>query len=554
MDGMQTESTAYERQGVAGRQPRPALRRFVWGYVLLLALLLVALAVPLINVNRFQRRIVRSLSESIGRPIHLDRISLTLLPLPGLTIENLVVSEDPAFGDEPFARASEVRATLRVSSLWRRRLEFSRISFTDPSMNLVRNTGGKWNLEGILLQAARIDAAPTGQARPSLAPRFPYIEAVGARLNLKKGLEKTPVSLTEADVALWLHAPGEWRLRLRGRPVRTDMSVTETGSFQMEGTLGRAASLAVVPIDLKASWRNVPLGEASRMALGRDAGLRGTLTLSASAQGTIEQSAVQVMVHLVDGRRAEFVPARSLNVDAECLATATGSFHAFTDLRCGWPPALSDGQKTMALTATVPDVRQPATASFQLGTPGIPAATLLDWLRIASPRIGPDVTATGSLTGSLSRSAGPDAGESAGWTGEFALAQGALSIPSVSSEPVFQGEATVRSSPVAGEPLRFVLAPLELALGGKDAATLDGHFERSGYMLHLSGMAAPKKLLALGAALPQLGDGLADALPAELDIPARFDLTATHAWNGQRLWHPTESTPQRRPVGRRTRR
>ena len=222
-----------------GEGTRPRRRwlsgRFLFLYAVVLALLMVALLPPLINVNRFQRRIATSIGGSLGRPVHLDRVELSLLPLPGFTLENFVVSEDPAFGSEPIIRANSVRATLRLTSLWRKRVEFSKISFTEPSVNLVHLPNGKWNLESILAQASRIEAAPTAQAKAGATPRFPYIEATGARLNLKQGLEKTPLSLTEAEFALWLPNPQEWRLRLEGRPSRTDSDVTDTGLVRVEG-------------------------------------------------------------------------------------------------------------------------------------------------------------------------------------------------------------------------------------------------------------------------------------------------------------------------------
>jgi AsmA protein len=543
---MQETESINERERMMSRRRGPVFRRLYLVYGLLLAIVLVVLTVPLININRFQRRIVRSLSESLGRPIHLDRISLTVLPLPGLTIDNLVVGEDPAFGAEPFVRASSVRATLRVSSLWRRRIEFSRISFTEPSINLVKSAQGQWNLESILLQAARIDAAPTGQARASAAPRFPYIEATGARLNLKLGLEKTPISLTDAELALWLYSPREWRLRLVGKPMRTDTNVSETGSFQMEGTLGRAAALAEVPIDVKATWRDVPLGEASRVVLGHDAGLRGLMTLGAAARGTIGHSAVQATLHLADLRRADFVPEHTLLLDAECQAAESANFHTLGDVRCSWPPALASGKKTLALTGAIPELRHPSSATFEVGTPGIPAATLLDWLHIASPRLSPEVTATGTLTGSAFVQA--DAGMP--WDGEFVLEDGSLTVPSVSTEPLFAGDMTLRAAPVKpGQPGQFVLTPVPLALGGKDFATLEGRFEASGYTLHLTGTTVPAKLLALGTALPQIGDGLADALPPST-TPVRVELTSTRTWGGPQTWKPTgkaaEATARRR--------
>src|ERR1700756_1861917 len=109
---------------------------------LILVLLLLALTPPLLNVSRYQRRIVTSMSESLGRSVHLDNVTLHLLPVPGFTLQNFVVSEDPAFGNEPTIRANEVIATLRLSSLWQQRVEFSRVKFEDPSVNLVRNADG----------------------------------------------------------------------------------------------------------------------------------------------------------------------------------------------------------------------------------------------------------------------------------------------------------------------------------------------------------------------------------------------------------------------------
>jgi len=168
-------------------------RRLVWLLAVLLAVLLLTFVPPLFNVSRLQLRIARNISASVGRPVHFDGVSMNLLPLPGFTLENFVVEEDPAFGSEPILRADEVRVTLRISSLWRRRVEFSRISLTEPaSVNLVHLANGKWNVEGLLLQASHIQAAPTTQRYAGAAPRFPYLEATGARLNLKLGQEKTP--------------------------------------------------------------------------------------------------------------------------------------------------------------------------------------------------------------------------------------------------------------------------------------------------------------------------------------------------------------------------
>ncbi len=550
------------------RKRRSLLRRFVAVYYILLVLILLALIPPFISVNRYQRRIAASIGQSLGRPVHLDDVTLTLLPFPGFTITNLVVSEDPAFGNEPIIRAMSVRANLRVSSLWRRQVEFSSISFTEPSVNLVHLANGKWNLESILLQAARIQAAPTAQKTAGPAPRFPYIEATGARLNLKLDTEKTPFSLTDAEFALWLPDPQQWHLRIEARPARTDTIVADAGTVLLEGTLSRAATLAGVPINLNAQWRNVPLGEASRLILGHDTGLRGDLNLTARAQGTLGASILTSHLSINALRRADFVPERRPSVDLQCQATATNTFHAFDNLQCTWPPTGST--QPIALIATIPDVRDLNTATAKIGTPALPIPTTLDWLRTASSRIPSDLTAAGTLSGSAEFPSGL-AHILSQWdtqtTAAFQIPALTLQSPSSGLAPTTLGPIAVHTAIPTPEPTRphrrtpttpptpttrgLLLDPTSLPLGGKDPATIDGHLDATGYSVHLTGTAVLAQLIALGHAIPQFGDGLQDILPTDPPAtPTHIDFTASRPWGAPQTWqdnttHPTQTHPRK---------
>jgi hypothetical protein len=536
------------------------LRRLLYLAFAILVVMLLILLPPYISVNRYQRRIATSIGDSLGRPVHLDKVSLNLLPLPGFILENFVVEEDPAFGSEPVIRANSVRATLRLSSLWSRRVEFSTISFTEPSVNLVHTAAGKWNLESILLHAAHISAAPTVQRKAGPAPRFPYIEATGARLNLKLDREKSPISLTEADFALWLPDPQQWHLRLSARPARTDTDVSDTGTLELEGTLGRAASLDQVPISLRGEWRNAPLGGASRLLLGRDAGIRGEMLLTANAQGTVSNSNVQAHLRLTDTRRADFVPAQPMDVDLQCLGAATADFHSFENLRCSWPPGGSSDAPIVALTGAIPDLRNPRSADLQIGTPGLPAATLLEWLRVASSRVPADISATGALTGNLSYA--PASPGTLPWRGELLLTNASLINPHAAPGSLVTGDVALRSTSATLPNTQtrrrktapptvdgFQLAPVSLVLGGKDPATLEGHLDATGCTLHLSGMASTARLMALAASLPQLGDGIAEVLPTDRAAgPYRIDLTATRPWGQPQTWTDTSpDAPAPRP-------
>ena len=122
------------------------LFRSRWALAAVAALLLALLLPPLINVNRFRGRIASAIGQALDRDVTVGEVQLRLLPLPDFDLTGMVISEDPAFGPEPMLRADEVTAVLRLTSLWRGRLEISRLSMKNPSLNLVLNDG-RWNLE-----------------------------------------------------------------------------------------------------------------------------------------------------------------------------------------------------------------------------------------------------------------------------------------------------------------------------------------------------------------------------------------------------------------------
>lgn len=548
-------------------------RRLIVVLAVVFALLLALLLPPYINVNRFKHRVASNISASLGRPVHFDNITLNLLPSPGFSLDNFVVEEDPAFGSEPILRANQVRADLHIRSIWSRRVELSKIVLTEPSVNLVHSADGQWNIESLLLHASHSEAAPTAQSYAGPALRFPYIEATGARLNLKLDQVKSPYSLTDADFALWLPEPHQWRIRVEAHPVRTDTSPADTGILRLEATLGApnsstpATSLSGLPIDLHGDWKNLQLGALSRLLIANDAGLRGELTLNLHILGTLGQNTITTNLSLANARRADFVPPHPLSLEADCHATAQNTFHTFANIACNWPPSSSSDPKLLALTASLPDLRQPNSAIAALAIPALPADTFFNWLSVATPHPPTGLTGPGILSANLN------------WTpeslsGQLEFSHESLQIPALDAKAIPLGNLVLRSTPTTApaphsrhehtessvmpttvNKTSFDLLPITIPLGGKQSATLEGHFDVTGYTLHLTGIALPAHLLAIGDAIPQLGDGLRSLLepttasttqtskPAPVADPIHIDLTATRVWGGPQTWHPTAPMP-----------
>jgi hypothetical protein len=379
-------------------------RTFRW--VLPLIALFAATAVvlpPLININRFHHRIAESIGGSIGRPVNMSSVKMRLLPRPGFEIEDLVVEEDPAFGAEPILRCAHVTAYIRLLSLWRGRLEIARIAFDEPSLNLVRNKQGRWNFGSVLTQAAQIPNAPTAQRHAGGLLRFPYIDASDARVNFKFGDEKMPVSFLNADLAVWLSNPGEWRIQFAAQPARTDLTLdlANTGTLRLEGTLRRSPggdqAIGQMPANLHLEWSNAPLGQLSRIFMGADADWRGELEVSADISGNADHARVTMIAKGRGIHRAEFEPRQPLNVDATCQAQFVRTEHLLDAITCLIPA----GEGHLLLTGSVRNMAGKVTPALSLEVNHLPAARAVDGLRLVRSGFAPQVEVKGAINGSF---------------------------------------------------------------------------------------------------------------------------------------------------------
>jgi hypothetical protein len=529
-----TPSPAEQTPAEQTPAPHRTRRRLLIAAIVLVLLFALALTPPLLNVSRLRHRIATSMSQSLGRPVHLDNVTFHLLPLPGFTLQNLVISEDPAFGNEPVIRANEVEADLRISSLWRRQIEISTSRFkvdengSGPSLNIVRNAQGRWNLEDIFMQAAHANTAPTGQRKAGPAPRFPYIEATGARVNLKLGDEKMPFSLTDADFALWLPEPQQWHVRLLAHPARTDTNATDTGEVRLEGTLGHAATLAEVPLNLTLSWAHAQMGETTRLLTGNDENWRGTLEAGATLVGPLAAAQLTTNLHVTDLRRADFVPTKLLDVSSHCAATANLTIVTLTQVTCTIPTA---GPQPITVTSPTFDLQDPTSAAASVDMHAVPILWILDWANLFTQRIPASLNPAGTLDGTLTRPAGAQTA----WTGSLSA-----SLQSVTAEG---RDFNFADNPIlfdwrpstAPNGLQLQLQPVIVHPGGTSQLAASASFDANAYSFHLTGTATSTQIAALGnAVLPPLGDELAQtAKPSATTTPEPVDIQCIRPFSGQ---------------------
>src|SRR2546423_10522479 len=321
------------------RRNRTSFVRSRAGIVTLILALLLALFLIRPGAGRSRTRIVTAIGLALGRQVDVSSVHIRLLPHPGFDLENFVVHDDPAFSAEPVIRSQQVTAELRVTSLLRGRLEISRLSLTEPSLNLVRDRQGHWNLENLLERAAQIPVAPTKKANAEARPGFPYIEADRGRINLKLEQEKKPYALMAADFALWQELENVWGMRLKAQPVRMDFNLTDTGTVSVNGSWQRAATLRETPLQFTMEWTDAQLGQVSKLVSGKDKGWRGTVKLSATLSGTPADLNVETDASVQDFRRYDILGGGALRLAAQCTSRYSSVDHALSRLACRAPVA-----------------------------------------------------------------------------------------------------------------------------------------------------------------------------------------------------------------------
>ncbi len=475
---------------------------------------------PLVNISRYQHRIADSISRSIGRQVHISSVKLRLLPLPGFEFSDFSVEEDPQFGSEPILHSDSVVAYLRLLSLWRGRLEVSRIHFDDASLNLVREGNGGWNFASVLVQAAHIPNAPTGQRHAGSAPRFPYIEAENTRINFKEGNEKKPLSFLNSDLSISLAPEDAWELHFRAQPVRTDLVVdlADTGMLRIDGTLHRAPLLGEMPLQLKVEWNGVPLGQLSRLTLGRDIGWRGGLDVEGEVGGTAELAQINTRLKVAGLHRSEFTPAHPMDVETSCRASFRRGSRSLEGIACSSP--VGDG--ALLLAGSILEVQTRPQAQLTLQMDRVPASAMLAGLQEVRSGLGAGVQAKGALNGNfqyLSQS-----GRQPSITGEMALDSLSLTPPD-GGKPFLLGPVRLRcESPEAGGDSTgspaLLLQPVRLAMGAPVPVTVDGRFTTAGFDLHLGGVTSLARLKTFGKTFGLLGGAGTAAL--DLDVRGKW--------------------------------
>ena len=258
-----------------------------WIGALVILLVLAQLGLPfLLRTRRMRTYLLTHLEKSFGRPVEARSFSMDILPFPRVDVEGVSIGENPSFGHEYFLRADRLTASVRWLGLLRGQFDFGTISLSRPSLILVRNEQGRWNLEGWLPPAP----SKSSPAKISYGPQSPAdsgnhlqkIEFDDGRINFKTGDEKRPFAFTSVSGSVEQMGPGRWQLRLEAQPWRSGVALQSTGTLQVRGEVA-GTSARLQPAEIQVHWDKVSIADLFRMITGNDYGVRGAFALDGNA-------------------------------------------------------------------------------------------------------------------------------------------------------------------------------------------------------------------------------------------------------------------------------
>ncbi len=356
----------------------------------------------LIQYTRLHRTLTTRLEAAFGRPVEVRAFEFSLWAGPTLEAQSVTVGEDPRFGHEYFMHAESLTIRLHWLSLLRGHLELGTLSLSHPSLNLVRNASGDWNLEEWLPRPAVTPTAnsPVGPVR-SMPPalHFRKIEIDGGRINFKYGDEKLPFAFVNVAGAVETESPGRWRMDLDATPMRAAVVLQQAGTVHLTGHVGGTSS-RLRPALLELSWKNASITDVLRLARSYDYGVHGILALSLGARTEGDAWLLNGRAELRQIHRWDLAlrpDNPSVNLIAQMKWNPLDSELGFDDLTL---EALNSnahftGRISWNQSALAPPKEQALPVYLNLATSQIDMKDVLSWVRAFRPGIADDASVQG---------------------------------------------------------------------------------------------------------------------------------------------------------------
>ena len=231
------------------------------GFVAVLIMVLIG-TLFLLPADRLGRILSDQLTQQTGRAVCLGETRVTLWPVAGLAVQDLVIANADWAGDAPFFSARKAAFGLEPVAALQGNFIFRSIEADGPVLNLVKAADGRANWEF----GAASGGTESASAPPILLNR---LGITAGQFSYSEGGQTTRIS--DADLSLdWPQGNGPMQITARLTPASTPVSIS--------GEITNPRSL------LNGSTSRINLALSSS---GGSAAFTGLLGLAPEAQGVL---------------------------------------------------------------------------------------------------------------------------------------------------------------------------------------------------------------------------------------------------------------------------
>jgi AsmA protein len=270
--------------------------------IVVAVLIVIAIAIPLfVNVNNYRPQIESSLSSTLGRPVKVGNLSLSILT-GSVEADQLSIADDPKFSSSPFIQAKTLKVGVELLPLiFSKSLDVTNLRIDQPQISLLRDRDGIWNFSSLGnqtgQQATMAQKSSSGTSSNSISvDKLDVTDGtvtLGSTTGKRKPIVYDKVKITMRNFSF-----------TSSFPVTASIELPGGGSLKIDGSAGpiNSTDTSLTPVEAKVTLRKLDLSQSALVdpALGAagTADFDGTLTSDghiAKANGTLKATSLKIV-------------------------------------------------------------------------------------------------------------------------------------------------------------------------------------------------------------------------------------------------------------------
>ncbi|MFY9561911.1 MAG: AsmA family protein [Terriglobales bacterium] len=226
--------------------------------IVVAVLLVLALALPLlVNVNSFRPQIESKLSETLGRPVTVGNLSLSLFS-GGVRADQPSIADDPKFSEAPFIKAKSLKVGVELMPLiFSKQLNVTEIVIDEPEIALLRNQAGVWNFSSLGNSAAKkTPEKSTGASNLNVGK----LELTGGKISFAAiPAKRKPIVYDKVEISMRNFSLGS------AFPVTASVRLPGGGGLKLDGMLGpiNTNDVSLSPLQAKLNINKLDLSQSA---------------------------------------------------------------------------------------------------------------------------------------------------------------------------------------------------------------------------------------------------------------------------------------------------